>query len=70
MADYTEQKAHLNAIINGAINSATVDGQTTQLNIPEARRRLREIEDLEAAEAGTRKKRPRASSVWMGGGVD
>lgn len=65
MADYTEEIAQLEQIVNGAIDSVTTDGTTTKFSIAQARKRLSELraEDDTAVAAGKVRRRVRRANL-------
>ena len=63
MADYTEEIAKLEAIVNNATNSVSVDGTSAQYNIEQARKRLAELRTRQ----GGANARPAVSRINLGG---
>ncbi len=67
MADNTAEIEQLKKVVNGAMTSITVDGQTVHYSISNARKRLRELIADDDVQGAAAKKRPRSSSIWLGG---
>lgn len=67
MADYSAEIAHLEAIINGATTSVSVEGTSTSVDLKAARKRLAELraDDDDSLAAG--KHRPRVFGLNLGG---
>jgi len=65
MADYTAEIEQLEAVINGATDSVTVDGMSTKWNITQARKRLKELRILD--DASTAMVRPAVIGMRIGG---
>lgn len=63
MADYSEEIAKLEALVNGAVRSVTVDGTSAQYDLEAARKRLAELK----AAQGDRNARPRVARLDLGG---
>lgn len=55
----SEEQDHINEILNTGVQSTASDGQSTNFVSPEAlRKRLRELDEADAATNGTAPKRP------------
>lgn len=65
MADYTKEIEQLEAILNGAVESITVDGISTKVSIDQARKRLNELRLLD--DASTTMVRPAVIGMRLGG---
>jgi len=63
MAAIDDQIAKLEQIVNLGVESNTVDGQTTRVNLTEVRRRLREL-------YRTRQGRNQVQQIRLSGGFD
>lgn len=64
MADNSTKIAALDDVLEDAVTSETVDGETTTTDLAEARARRRELMTMDA---NKRKFRPRVLRIRMGG---
>lgn len=66
MADNTAEIARLKKVIDGAITSTTVDGQTVHMDLDHAKRRLAELTATDDTVGGGPVRRPVSSTLWLG----
>ena len=64
MADHSTEIARLEAILRDGVTSVTVDGTTTVIDLDVIERQLNQ---LRQANTATADRRPRLSSIQMGG---
>jgi len=64
MADHSTEIARLEAILRDGVTSVTVDGTTTVIDLDVIERQLNQ---LRQANTDTADRRPRLSSIQMGG---
>ncbi len=67
MADYREEIAHLESIVNGAVTSASFDGVSTSISIEAARKRLAELKAKDPTAIAAGQTRPRVFKMNVGG---
>jgi len=65
MADYSQEIEHLEAILNGAVESVGVDGLNTKIDLEQARNRLKELRALD--DSSTALVRPVVTRIKLGG---
>lgn len=67
MGTYTDEITEIKAKINAGLTSGTVDGQSATFDLDALRKRLRELESLQADEDGVGRKRRRSSNINLNG---
>lgn len=65
MADYSVEIAALEAILNSATRSVSVDGLSTQIDLSAARQRLAELKAKDDAAIANGRVRPRNATIRL-----
>ncbi len=65
MADYTAEIEQLESVLNGAVESISVDGLSTKVDLDQARKRLNELRNLD--EGSATMVRPTITGTRLGG---
>jgi hypothetical protein len=67
MANYATEIAELESILNGAVDSVSVDGTSTHIDLDAARKRLQELRAKDTLSISSGRTRPLVSKLRLGG---